>query len=1043
MATFPAHKPDWANLEVLHRNTLKPRADFHNYASEAEALSRDTTKAKTHCLSGTWKFNLANSPFEAPQDFESSNFDSSQWHHVAVPGMWQLQGHGKGPHYTNVNFPFFVDPPNPPFSDNECGSYLTTFEVPANLKDHQLRLRFEGVDSAYHVWINGEEVGYSTVSRNASEFDVTNYVKRDGSNSLAVRVYQFCSSSYIEDQDQWRMSGIFRDVFLMGFPSKARIEDVTLQTILDKEYHNATLKVQVDVAGSGQLGLRLLDAEDKEVAKAQKASSSAGGLEKLSFDIPVDNPNKWTAETPYLYKLVLSLDGSFISQRVGFRQVELKDGLIKVNGKRVLFKGANRHEHHPQFGRAVPYEFMKQDLVLMKTHNLNSIRTCHQPSDIRLYDLADELGFWVMDEADLECHGFETIADAALDPKDRALSFFERQQLTKKSAAEWTSNNPDWREAYVDRARQMVYRDKLHPSVIMWSLGNESFYGKNHIAMVDWIRDSDNTRLIHYEPDLDAEVMDMHSRMYPYMKVLTDFAADKSKTKPLVLCEYIHAMGTGPGNIKEYLDLFYKHDCLQGGWVWEWANHGLLTKTKDGQEYYAYGGDFGDEPNDGNFVMDGVLDSDHKPNSGLIEYKKASEPVQMLDSTSQSVTIINRQDFATLDAFKCLWSVVSEDGKTGESGILDIPAGVQPGATTEIALPDVKQRPCAETLVELSFQLKADTNWAKAGFEVAFLQAPIKPIGPLSLPASSSSDAIKVEQSDSQLKVSGGNSEWAVDLVRGTLASWKKSGKEIVTQPLEPTFYRAPTDNDAPQDGKDWKDRCLDTASLHTRSAQWRQLDTSVTVELHQKYAPKVLSWSLDLTTTYTFQPTGDVSLHIKGHPSGTNLPQTLARVGVTLGLAKTFDQVEWFGRGPGESYTDMKLSQRVGLWKVSRVDALWAAPEFPQECSNRTDTRFVRLSDGATSLVAQFFDPRAAAAAVGSGGERRRTLFDFMASHYHVRDVERARHPFELEACKREDVLLRLDARHHGLGTGSCGPATLEQYRLETGDFEFAMVLQ
>ena len=748
----------------------------------------------------------------------------------------------------------------------------------------------------------------------------------------------------------------------------------------------------------------------------------------------VTNPYKWTAETPYLYTLVVSLDDDqHTAHRVGFRQVEMKDGLVKVNGSRVVFKGANRHEHHPESGRTVPYEFIKHDLLLMKTHNINAIRTCHQPNDVRLYDLADELGFWVMDEADLECHGFETIADAALPERERELPFAERQKLTRQHAAEWTSNNPAWEEAYVDRAKQVVHRDHLHPSVIMWSLGNEAFYGRNHTAMRDWIKSYDPTRPIHYEPDTDAEHMDLYSRMYPHVDEIIAFAKDKSKTKPLVLCEYIHAMGTGPGNIKEYVDAFYQYPTLQGGWVWEWANHGLLTKTENGTSYYGYGGDFGDIPNDSNFVMDGVLQSDHTPNSGLIEYKKALEPVQVLSSSPQSVKIINRLDFATLDHLECVWSISDEKGNKADSGQVEIPQGIGPGATAELRMPKLPNKLSGEAFVDLSFRLKEKTAWAEAGHELAWAQIAVSPIAHLARPVAQSNSTCQAQKAGSILQIVGGSTEWAMDIIRGTVTSWKKNGKVIIAQALEPTFYRALTDNDAPRDGREWKERELHLATVHTRGVKWREEAGCVTVEMSQKFAPPVLSWSLDLETTYTFRPSGLLEIRIKGSPAGLNLPATLPRIGVTLGLEKGFQKVEWFGRGPGESYKDMKLSQRIGSHAFDNVQYLWTGPEFPQDCSNRTDTRSLALSDGKTSVNVQFFQP---------SDPEKRTTFDFMASHYDVKDIDEARHPYELEKKRKEIVILRLDAAHHGLGTGSCGPKTLEQYALKTKPFEFGLTL-
>jgi beta-galactosidase len=533
----PAGVPDWNNLRVLHKNTLPARSYFHNYSSEDDALTYDITKSKTHSLSGSWKFEHAYSPFEAPEGFEAPSYDTSKWNDITVPGMWQLQGFGRGPQYTNVVYPFPVDPPNVSFTKNETGSYVRTFEIPRDLKSGQIRLRFEGVDSAFHVWVNGKEVGYSQGSRNPDEFDITSIVDKDGQNTLAVRVYQFCDGTYIEDQDQWWLSGLFRDVLLVGFANESRIENVFAQTILDSSYTNAELKIKVSAIGTGKISIKLLDAQKKMVA-SEEADVNDGAT--TDFSILVENPLKWTAESPNLYHMVVSLNSEqFVSHRVGFRQVEMKDGLIKVNGQRIVFRGVNRHEHHPTFGRTIPLEFMKKDLLTMKRHNINAIRTSHQLNDPRLYDLADEMGFWVMDEADVECHGFESIADASLDKKSRELPFRERQLLTRLKAAEWTTNNPDWTHAYVDRAEHLVKRDQLHPSIIIWSLGNEAFMGQNFEAMYNHIKAYDDSRPIHYEADIHADTMDMYSRMYPPVDEIVNFGEDKSKTKPLVLCEFV------------------------------------------------------------------------------------------------------------------------------------------------------------------------------------------------------------------------------------------------------------------------------------------------------------------------------------------------------------------------------------------------------------------------------------------------------------------------------------------------------------------------
>jgi beta-galactosidase len=542
----PKSVPDWSNVKVIHRNTLAPRSNFYLYDNEEVALTRDVSKAKCQLLSGTWKFDLSKSPFEGPTDFFGREFDTSDWDDIAVPGMWQCQGFGKGPQYTNVNFPWPVDPPHVPYDDNECGRYVTVFHVGKLFTGHQLRLRFEGVDAAFTVWVNGKEVGYSQGSRNPSEFDVTDLVEVGWDNTLAVEVYQRCDGSYIEDQDQWWLSGIFRDVYLHAFP-KVHPEDFHVQTILDDDYQDAKLWVEVKMNQNAFCDMKLLEADGELVMKDMKLFDPKG-----CFEIKVKNPRKWTAETPYLYTLVLNFKECSVVQRVGFRKTELIKGVFCINGNPVKFRGVNRHEHHPDSGRAVPYEWLKHDLLLMKNHNINGIRTSHYINDPRLYDLADELGLWILDEADLECHGFGEVGG---------------------DASSFTSNNPDWTEAYVDRARQMVMRDKNHPSIILWSLGNESFYGQNHQHMYDFIKSVDKSRLIHYEGDWWAQTADIVSRMYASVENIIEMSKEKDWTKPLVMCEYVHAMGNGPGAIKEYIDAFYGYPRLMGGFVWEWANH--------------------------------------------------------------------------------------------------------------------------------------------------------------------------------------------------------------------------------------------------------------------------------------------------------------------------------------------------------------------------------------------------------------------------------------------------------------------------------------
>ena len=1041
-SSFPVQKPKWADLSIIHENTLPPRSAFYNYTNKPDALTYDPTKSQSVLLSGKWKFHLAPSPFETPEGFIDPGYDVSSWHDIVVPGIWQLQGHGKGPQYVNVQYPFPVDLPNPPFDNNETGCYTRVFEISNAFSDHQLRLRFEGCDSAASVFLNGKELGYSQGSRNPFEFDVTDIVNSSGKNTLAVRVYQYCDGSYIEDQDQWRFSGIFRDVRLIAFP-KERIEDFHVRTVLDEKYRDATLSISVDVTGNAELQLQLLDA-DRQIVVTSSETAKNG---RINFQLQVKDPHKWTAETPYLYHLVLSYGGQVVPQRVGFRKIEIKNGVYMVNGKKVVFRGANRHEHHPQFGRAVPYEFLRNDLLSMKEHNINAIRTCHQPSDPRLYNLCDDLGLWVMDEADLECHGFSIVEEMALPEKYQTLPYEDKKKMLNKINGKWTSDNPVWTDAYVDRARQLVSRDKNHACVVMWSLGNEAFYGRNFQAMYEWIKSYDETRPVHYEGDLEQDTVDVYSKMYPKIEEIVEYAARAEKKKPLVLCEYIHAMGNGPGNIKEYIDAFYQYPSLMGGFEWEWANHGLKTKTADGEEFYGYGGDFGDIPNDSNFVMDGMLYSDHTPSPGLLEYAKAIEPVQVVEGEDAKVLIINRYDFVSLDHLRCHWSLIG-DGFAQEGGELDIPS-LSPGNSSELKLPplDVSSFK-SETYIDLSFSLAERTDWASSGHVVARSQIQLKPPVPLPPPTTFSSTSSPISLSNptpTSLQITTPSTTWTFSLAQTRLTSWLKDNSrvELLHNSRGPkiTIYRALTDNDRPADGADWLSKHVNLAVSSTRSVTYTHdpSTSTVTVNTKTRLAPPVLSWSIDTISTYTFTSAGTLRIHVHGTPRGKNLPSTLPRIGLTLALPSTFTKISYFGRGPGESYIDKKLSQHFGNYTATTVDDLWTPYEYPQESSNRTDVRHITLSTSASTPPSPTSsNPISMKASFGS-----QPGFSFQACHYETADVDAATHPHELEKKKKDYVVLRLDARHHGLGTGSCGPKTLEKYALKCQEFEFEVLLE
>ncbi|PIA93457.1 Beta-galactosidase [Cercospora beticola] len=1049
--------PDYSNEQVVHKNRLPHRA----YYIPKESL----------LLSGQWDFHYAPTPLHAPdpeclhtQSYTPGDTSDDgeldvtiaepsaapEWHKIAVPGHWQLQGYGR-PQYTNVIYPFPVCPPHIP-TENPTGTYKRTFRTPKSWSpSSQIRLRFEGVDSAFHVWINGKPVGYSQGSRNPAEFDVTRYLRANRDNELLVRVYQWSDGSYIEDQDQWWLSGIFRDVLLLALP-ESRIEDFHINTELDDEYKDANLHVglQLQVNWDAYLTVRL-SANDKIVAESHSALRPGQETAKISRHIA--RPIKWTAETPHLYDLeiILRAKGSSevlqtIRQRIGFRSVEISDGLLKVNGKRILLQGANRHDHHPKFGRAVPLAFIRDDLLQMKRHNINALRCSHYPPDPRMLDLCDELGLWVMDEADLECHGFyDAVARPLSIPEE--MDYEERKKLAFPQAAAYTSDNPAWEAQYVERITAVVQRDKNHASVIMWSLGNEAFYGRNHQAMYDYARKADPSRPVHYEGDAHALSADVFSYMYPSVERLAKLAEtegvhDGKYEKPIVLCEYAHAMGNGPGNLEGYQELFRRNARLQGGFIWEWANHGLLTKTPDGKAFYGYGGDFGDIPNDSTFVMDGLCFSDHSPTPGLIEYKKVIAPIKAELKEGQ-VLVTNLYDFVGLNHVTAVFKVesFSEGSKLLASGTVDLP-DIKPGEAVEI-LPErvALTSKLPDSLLTISFRQWYATSWADAGYEIAWFQHQSSSVAGETATSSDSKIAASltpandVRISTSQVAWTVFNSDFKIifDRSSGMISSWTSGGQELLapdtmrTSLLTPGFYRAPTDNDRPKDDLDWKRYGLDmlTSQLRTSSID-RKSPSEVEVTSTVFLSPPILDWGYTANMRYRISAADGLTVEATLTPSG-KVPSTLPRIGLDLRLNKALAAAEYLGLGPGESYPDKQAAQRMGLY-TSQVKDLATNYEVPQENGNRMGARSVKFTDeNGLGLRATRLD--------GNG------KFAWAAGYHSPQALDAARHPHEL--VEEDALLLRLDVATAGVGSGACGPAILPEHEVKCKEVSFAFQLQ
>ena len=778
---------DWENPRCLGRNKQPGHVPLAAYADGDTALRGDwSASPNVESLSGEWSFNWAPSPASAPAGFFRPDFDASSWDTVTVPGNWQLQGYGR-PMYTNVQYPFPVDDAlRVPHDDNPVGSYRRPFVIPQSWTERRILIHFEGVDSAFHLWVNGAPVGYSQGSRLPAEFDITPFVHaHPRENTLAVQVYRWSDGSYLEDQDFWRLSGIYRDVCLTSMPH-VHVRDFALQTELDGDYRDAMLRVRVAVRNtSGHFAgcaveAMLYDAAQRPFlaeALTVVAQVEAGAEVIVEMAGQVVEPRKWSAEQPDLYTLLITLrdeSGDVLqveSCRVGFRAIEVVDGQIHVNGVPILLKGVNRHEHDPDTGHAVSLASMVEDVRLMKQFNINAVRTCHYPDDPRWYDLCDEYGIYVIDEANIESHGVW-------------------DRLTK---------DPEWLPAFMERGVRMVERDKNHPSVIIWSLGNESGSGPNHAALAGWIHEYDPTRPIHYESAGSAPFVDIVSVMYPTLDRIVALAQEPGETRPLIMCEYAHAMGNSTGNLREYWQAIEAHDRLQGGFIWDWVDQGLRQVTADGEPWFAYGGDFNDEPNDGNFCINGLVFPDRTVQPALWEARRILQPVRVepVDLLLGKVRVTNRYHFSDLSGLAVSWKL-SADGRVLQAGTLEAP-DIQPGQSDTVTVPF--KRPVPELgsayWLTLSFTLRQATRWAEAGHEVAWAQFELpfdvpkpEPLKVAEMPE------LRLQDGRTEAHVAGSDFNLVFSKETGAITSLRCGGTELVKRGPSLSIWRAPTDND-------------------------------------------------------------------------------------------------------------------------------------------------------------------------------------------------------------------------------------------------------
>jgi len=943
--------PEWNNNpEIFQLNRMDAHATLMPYRTVNEALKGERVSSDYyHSLNGNWKFAFFENPEVRNQDFFKKEFDASEWDEIKVPSHWQLQGYDY-PQYTNVRYPWEgkedIKPPFAPTNYNPVGQYIQTFTISEDWKNQPVYISFQGVESAFYVWVNGEFVGYSEDTFTPAEFDLTPYLI-DGDNKIAVEVYRWCDASWLEDQDFWRMSGIFRDVYLYSTPS-VHINDFFVITELDQDYRDSELKIKAEIKNvfeqpvSGHVVEAMLyDQELNPVLEDHvqiKVDMDSQSLTSVSASTYINNPYKWSAESPYLYTLVLVLkdeSGNIVeaeSCKVGFRKFEIKDGLMKINGKRIVFKGVNRHEFASDKGRAVSYEDMLNDILLMKQHNINAVRTSHYPNNPIWYELCDQYGLYVIDETNLETHGTWKYGQ-----KDEG-------DTVPGSKVEWLDN-------VLDRCNSMFQRDKNHPSIIIWSLGNESFGGDNFLKMHDFFKANDPTRIVHYEGIFhyrkSEAASDIESTMYVNPDGVEKYALNAEKTenpKPYILCEYSHAMGNSCGNLYKYTDLFEKYPILQGGFIWDWKDQALETETEDGEPYLAYGGDFGETPHDGNFSGDGLIFADGSISPKLIEVKKCYQNVRFSVNKLEDgqVDVTNNYLFTNLQDFNLVWQL-AENGVLIQKGISEVE--IEPCTTKTIrldySLPEVCKKD-AEYILTISLQLKNNTLWGSQGHEVAFEQFVIPTLNtktettPASLP-----NKTEVSQDENYVNIIGEGFTVGFNKKNGELEFYQFNGVNLLESQLGLNFWRAMTDNDRGN-------------RLPARSSVWREAGinkvlTAFIVE-EKDISTTIITTTYNLPTTmstceivYTIAGDGEINVDYKLCP-GSDLPE-IPEVGMIAILDGSFDTITWYGKGPYESYWDKEKGAKIGLYS-GKVKDQYVPYLKPQECGNKVGVRWAMLSN-------------------------------------------------------------------------------------------------
>ena len=1000
----------YENLNVLHENTMPARAYYIPASKRMDNLVEHREESdRMQLLNGTWKFQYFTSIYNIKDSFFEKNYDTENFDEIRVPSVWQMAGYDTH-QYTNIRYPFPFDPPYVP-QDIPCGAYVHNFEYSRDEKASKAFLNFEGVDSCFYVWINGSYVGYSQVSHMTSEFDVTD-VLQDGTNTVAVLVMKWCDGSYLEDQDKFRMSGIFRDVYILKRPEqaisdyhiKSKIEDILAKVELDVKFYSPTnVKISIEDKNGAVVALGSIDEEGTAV-------------------LEIASPELWNTENPYLYKLILETENEVIVDHIALRKVEIKDQVIYLNGQKIKFRGVNRHDSDPVTGFTISLEQITTDLTLMKQHNFNAIRSSHYPNAPFFYEMCDKYGFMVIDEADIEAHG--------------PFMIYRKEDTDYNRFKRWNekiADDPVWEEAIVDRVKLMVERDKNRFCIVMWSMGNESAYGCNFEKALEWTKNYDPDRITQYESaryrnydeTYDYSNLDMYSRMYPALSEIQEYL-DKDGSKPFLLVEYCHSMGNGPGDFEDYFQMIQDNDKMCGGFVWEWCDHAIAHGTaENGKTIYAYGGDHGEEIHDGNFCMDGLVYPDRTVHTGLLEYKNVYRPVRVVsyDKESGELVLHNYMDFDDLKDYVKISYELTQDGLVISKDILSefsvVPHG-EGKTNLKISVPEN-----GKCYLKLIYHLKKELPLLDEDHILGFDEIEVSKddakckLAEKWMQKTAVDSELQVNENDTQIHIKGREFAYTIDRRTALFTEMKFAGREYLNHPMELNIWRAPTDNDM-YIKAEWKKAHYDKAYTRAYTTEVVQGKHGVKIVSHASVVAETVQKILDVTITWKIDASGKIDADIEATKDG-EFPD-LPRFGVRMFLDKKLSDARYFGMGPQESYRDKHQAASHGLYRANVRD-LHEDYIRPQENGSHYDCGYVELNNSRYGIVAS-----------------AEKAFSFNASYYTQEELEKKTHNYEL--IESDSVVFCVDYALNGIGSNSCGPVVLEQYRFDDVLFRFQFTL-